>query len=149
VDVSERPDDPSIGPDDTIYRRIPHGAGGNFVVSDDALGRQRPSSGLFVPDEDGVSVYLASILSGHDLGPESLLRDSTNGVAGASVGTVREVELGVARDAWPDDADEPEHKRNAAHCLIVGLNDLGSSARKKRQSKLAKKFDIVLDPPVE
>jgi hypothetical protein len=57
-------------------------------------------------------------------------------VVGFSVADVRSLRLGVRNDLWPKDVIDPDHPRYCAHALIVGLGDLGKSARIKIQKKL-------------
>lgn len=99
--MPEKADDPSIGDDEIVYRRIPNVAQSAFIVVDEGTGKRRPTTAIFRPDEDGVSVYCDSILRQYKLDEKSLIRDPLNGVLSLTVGDVRAEDLGVASDAWP------------------------------------------------
>jgi hypothetical protein len=95
-------------------------------------------SGAFEPDPDGVSVYVHTILAAHGLGPSDVALAPGQSVAGFSVGDLRSIGLGIRPDPWPSDVPETDHKRNAAHALILGLNELGAKAQLKRRQQLAR-----------
>jgi len=67
------------------------------------------------------------------LGPDDVIKDPWNLVVSVEVGDVRSIGLGVRDDPLAVDIDEPEHPRNAAHALIVGLERLGRNERRGRQ----------------
>lgn len=118
-----------------------------MLAIDAVTGQRRPSSGAFKPDADGVSIYRASRLAATGLGVVAVVRDPWNVVVALGVGDVRAVPLGVRDDPWPDDIDEPEHPRNAAHALITGWQGLGKNERRRRQRALAEAPSLRLVYP--
>jgi hypothetical protein len=46
---------------------------------------------------------------------------------------VRSLSLDVCDDAWPAGVPDPDHPKHAAHALITGLYELGSSAQLRRR----------------
>ncbi len=92
-----------------------------------------------MPDEYGVSVYRERVLREDGLSAADLIRDPMNGVVSVTAQAVRSFGLGVVPDAWPESTDDPNHRRNAAHALIKGLERLG----KKRQQKLRRSLACV------
>ena len=107
-------------------------------MTDAITGEKRPSSGAFKPDEDGVSVYLESILIDNRLTVSDIVSRPNNLVVAIEVGDVRLIPpLGVHRDPWPSNIPDEHHPRNGAHALIVGWSDLSTSSRKDRQRQLA------------
>jgi hypothetical protein len=140
-------DDPSIPSDELLYRRIPQGTS-NFVAIDQITGARKPSSGVFKPDTDGISVYRHTMLLENGLGPSDLVRQPLNLIVSVTVEDVRSLDLGVHDDAWPCDADEPNHLRNATHALIVGMAKMGKNERIRTQKKLASlpSIKFVVDP---
>ncbi len=113
-----------------------------MVAVDQATGERRPSSGSFKPDADGVSVYQESVVRAHGLGPADLVRSSLNLVVEVLVGELRTIELDVQPDPWPGDTDDPNHPRNAAHALIVGMEQLAKKARLNKQRALVRLASI-------
>lgn len=141
------PDDPSITDDEIMYRRIAHAASADMITTDTESGARMPSSGVFkCRDVDGVSVYLDSVLVQAGLGPADLLRAPTNAVCSLRAGTARSNALGVVRDPWPPDTDDPSHPRHAAHALVTGMNRLGSKAARRVARELARRAVLVIDP---
>lgn len=130
-------DDPSIGDDDVLYRRLANGLA-DMVSVDQVTGIRRPTSGAFRPDEDGISVYRSSVLAAADMGPSDVVVMPLNLVIGVEVGDVRGISLGVLNDPWPSGIPDAGHARNAAHALIVGLETLGRNERRRRQQQLSK-----------
>ncbi len=58
-------------------------------------------------------------------------------MVGFSVEDLRSIFLGVKDDPWPQDVSDPKNPIYAAHALIKGLNELGSSQMKKRRKLLS------------
>lgn len=132
-------DDPAIPDEDSVLRRLSD-SGPNMVTIDLATGVCRPTSGAFrcKPDEDGVSVYRESVLAAAGLTAAALVKAPQNLVLSLGIAEVRSrAHLGVGNDPWPQDVDEPDHPRNAAHALIVGWTGLTKSQRRERQVALA------------
>ena len=128
-------DDPAIPDEESLLRRLSD-AGPNMVAVDPLTGARRPSSGAFKPDPD-ISVYRSSVLAAHDLDARALLKAPQNLVVSIDVADVRHhASLGVCDDPWPQDVDDPNHPRNAAHALIVGWAGLTKSQRRERQRAL-------------
>lgn len=144
---SGRLDDPSIPGDEALYRRIANAASIDFVATDPVTGARTPSSGVFKSnDADGISVYLESTMSNAGLGPADLLRVPNNAVCSVRAASARINDLGVVRDPWPSDADDPSHPRHGAHALITGMNHLGSKAARRVARSLASNASMVIDP---
>jgi hypothetical protein len=144
--VSPPEDDTTIPDDDALYRRVPH-RGHDFWFRDVATGEGRPTSGVFMPDPDGLSVYRRSILHENKLSAVDVTIDpTTNAVVSVNVGDVRSLGLRVWNDAWPADSDG--HARDVAHTLVKGLDGLGKNAQLRRRRDLAKLPSIVLVYPV-
>lgn len=142
--MQELPDDPTIKDDEILYRRIPNAS---FMVIDELTQVRRPTSAVFSPDKDGLSVYIESILSQHKLCERDVQTRPGSGVLSLVVADVRAEGLGVTPDAWPEETDDPAHLRNAAHALVVGFRSLSKGQRKLKQYALIKKCKILIDPP--
>ncbi len=83
-----------------------------------------PSGGIpgddpSIPDEDGVSVCRGSVLAAAGLAADAVVRAPQNLVLRLGIGEVRSrAGLRVRDDPWPQDIEEADHPRNAAHALI-------------------------------
>ncbi len=128
-------DDPDIPDTDALFRRLSD-SGPSMVAVDLETGERRPTSGAFKPDDDGVSVFRRGLLHAAGLGPDDVIKNPWNLVVSVDVGDIRSIGLGARDDPWPSDIDEPEHPRNAAHALIVGLERLSRGQRRRRQQVL-------------
>lgn len=129
-------DDPAIPDEESLLRRLSD-AGPNMIAADPLTGVRRPTSGAFKPDPD-VSVYRDSVLASYGLDARALVKVPQNLVVSIEVRDVRQhAGLGVRDDPWPQDVDDPDHPRNAAHALIVGWSGLTRSQRRERQRALA------------
>ncbi|HRY11183.1 MAG TPA: hypothetical protein P5544_14545 [Candidatus Nanopelagicales bacterium] len=131
--MSGHADDPTISDDDSVLRRVPQEP--NFVVWDEQTGAERPSTGSFRVDEDGVSVFLLSVLRD--------LPDPCRSVADADpdrpgrcielpVGACRDRGMGVARDP----VDEPP--LGTAHALILAPAEMGKRRFQKQLAEIAR-----------
>ena len=109
------PDDPTIEPDDLVYRRVRDGGNINVVLNAD--GERVASSAAFEDDADGISVFLRSTLVSAGLGPGDVI-DGFAGyvVATLLVKTVRDLGVGVHRD--PNPAVARPMPCDVAHCLL-------------------------------
>ncbi|MER6007421.1 hypothetical protein ABT120_53395 [Nonomuraea angiospora] len=131
--------DLAIPDDEVVYRRLKRGDA-DWIFVDSITGARRPTSGAFLPDEDGVSVYRFSVLKDNGLSASALIREPDNQIASVEVGDVRTIEgLDVHDDPWPPgtEHDEPDHLRHAAHALIVGWDGLSRKARYRAQKAIA------------
>jgi len=146
VDAPPSTDDLCINGEDLVFRRIAHADSVDMVTVDQVDGSRRPSSGVFIANEDGLSVYLSMILAHFALGPEALLRAPNNAVLSLAVSVLRSHGLGVVPDAWPSDTDDPKHLRNAAHALVTGIDRFGSKAERRVRQALARSATLVIDP---
>lgn len=144
--MQELSDDPKISNDEILYRRIPNVEHASFMVIDEVTRVRRPTSAVFRPDNDGLSVYIDSILRQHGLTERDVQTRLASGVLSLVVGDVRAEELGVVPDAWPKDTDDPDHLRNAAHALIVGFQSLSKRQLRVKQHALIKQCTVVIDP---
>jgi hypothetical protein len=135
-------DDPGIPGSELLFRRISRSGDTSMIITDEVSGDRTISSGAFVMDDDGCSVYLASILSSSNLGPEDLAVAPQNVVISLTAKTVRAAGLGVRLDPWPPEGGT--HPRNAAHGLITNVHGLGSKkARSARRSLAAAAVFVV------
>lgn len=144
--MQELADDPTVDDGEILYRGIPNVGQASFMVTDEVTKVRRPTSAVFRPDKDGLSVYVDSILRQHELTEQDVQTRPESGVLSLTVGDVRAEELGVAPDAWPEDTDNPTHLRNAAHALVVGFRSLSKSQLKLKQYALIGKCQILIDP---
>lgn len=141
-------DDSSISDDDWLYRWVPAFEPSMIArdsVTGDVIG---PTSGAFQPDTNGTSVYLESVLLENDLSAQDATHAETDSVWAISVSelrSIREVDgsgrtygLGLRRDAFPQDVDDPEHPRYVAHALITGLLEMPKKPRIRAQRGLAR-----------
>lgn len=131
-----------IGDEEFVYRRLPT-KNPNWVYTDPITGERRPTSGAFMPDSDGVSVYQEQVLVSHGLTAAHVVKAPENlivslGVADIrSVVTKREVALDVEADAWPFGESAEAPRRDVAHALIIGWTGLSNSQRRASQLGLA------------
>lgn len=103
-------DDPTIAPDDPLWRRIPP----TWVVFDENLGRKRPTSAAFDNARNGsaMSVVLGRTVQESGRTPESALASHRDFLlASITAGLARQLGQIVARDPLPD---EP------AHAVVAG-----------------------------
>ena len=138
--------DEAISDSAILYRRIYDIGSTSWIVVDQVTGERRPCSGAFMPDDDGLSVYLGSVLADQGLGPEDLVRNPMNGVVSLGVSDVRGLELGVVADPWPATTDEKPHLRDAAHALVKGLESLGKKRQHRMRQTLASTANFVYPP---
>ena len=127
-----------IPDEDSIFRRL---GGSRMTCIDSVTGEERPTSGAFMPDpnEDGVSVYRASVLDAMGLTWTVVIRNQSTRVVELGVSDVRAIEpLDVEPDPWPNEMDEADHARNAAHALITGWVGHSKNQRHKLAQSLAK-----------
>lgn len=144
--MQELINDPTIDNDEILYRRIPNVEQGSFMAIDEATMVRRPTSAVFRPDKDGLSVYLDSILRKYELTERDVQTRPESGVLSLTVGDIRAEGLGIARDAWPNGKDDSNHLRDAAHALVVGFRSLTKSERRLKQHALISRCQILIDP---
>lgn len=126
-------DDPTIGNDAWLWRRIPS----RHFFFDENLGRIRPSKAAFENDDDGhpMSVVLADLVTTSGRGPAHVLHGHGGfALAQITAGLARSKQQGVQRDSLPD---EP------AHALVFGKKT--ESVRRT----FAKACEWVVPPPVD
>ncbi len=152
VDGWEEPaegDDSSIPDDEILLRWVP-AFDPNLLARDSDTGEVLgPTSGAFSPDTDGASVYIDSLMQTEGLESRDIRHAETDSVWALRVAEVRELALGVRRDPWPTDVDDPEHPRYAAHALITGLLGVSKKSRIRAQRGLARATSLtcVFLPP--
>lgn len=152
IDGREGPaegDDPTIPDDELLLRWVP-AFDPNLLARDSATGEiLGPTSGAFSPDTDGASVYLDSLVQAEGLEARDIRHAETDSVWTLRVNDVRELALGVLRDPWPNDVNDPEHPRYAAHALITGLLGVSKKSRIRAQRGLARAASLtcVFLPP--
>lgn len=125
-----RPDDPSVGNDEVLYRYSPSIPFRNWTVVDQETMEVRIALGALHWDADGISCYRKLILNQHGMDWPDVKREPRNGVFSLVVGDVRAKGLGVAFDPNPE-TDQP-HPRDVAHTLIV---DCGMPRRANRDAR--------------
>jgi hypothetical protein len=136
-------DDANILSEEILLRRV-NTKNPNMWKVDFVTGKKRVSSAAFAYQNDGVSVYREKVLRNFNLVPKDILLKPTEVVLGIQVENVRSCTcLGVRDDPWPQGIQDEYHLRNAAHALIVGWNEISTSARKKYQRYLATKACII------
>ncbi|MDX2762850.1 hypothetical protein [Streptomyces europaeiscabiei] len=142
-------DDSTIPNEELLLRWVPAFNPALLVRDSDTNEVIGPSSAAFAPDTDGASVYLDSLVQANSLEPPDVTHAPTDSVWTLPVGQVRELNLGVRRDPWPQDVDDPEHPRYAAHALITGLLGLSKKQRIRAQKGLARSTSLkcVFMPP--
>lgn len=132
-------DDLTIDGEETLYRRV---QGNNTnTIFDSNQDRWRPSSAAFEIRDDGMSVFLASIVEAHALTPADVAHGHPGyHVAQVFVHQCRQLSLGVVGDP----IDPPHHPCDPAHALVRG--DGSRQQLKKTSSKLAKQAVFVIGP---
>lgn len=135
-------DDPSISDDDYVYRRIARDPVNTKQEGDGV----RASSAAFEDKDDGISVFLESVMAGRGLRmPADVVHGKPVGrfvVARLSVRELRDLDCGITRD--PDPPGEAPHPCNPAHAL-VHLPPIGKAASKRLRGRIARAAEI-LDP---
>ena len=129
--MHEYADDPTIGDDEELWRRIPP----LWVIHDDTRGGWRPTSQAFHDHPDGspMSVFLASVMLAAQRPPTDAIHGHEHKdfhLASISAGFARSLDQLVVRDPQED---EP------AHGSVVGQ-------KKKACRKLAKAATWVIPP---
>jgi hypothetical protein len=92
--MQELTDDSTISDGEILYRRIPNVGHASFMLIDEVTNIRRPTSAVFRPDKDGLSVYLDSILRQHELTERDVQTRPESGVLSLTVGDVRAEEPG-------------------------------------------------------
>lgn len=131
--MSDPVDDPTISDDDDLLRRVPRSP--SFVVWDEQTGTERPATGSFRIDENGVSGYLLSALRAVQ-DPCRTVADRDSERPGRCielrVRSCRAWGMGVVRDP----VDEPP--LGFAHALILAPVDAGKRRFQKQLSEIAR-----------
>jgi hypothetical protein len=92
-----------------------------------------PSSAAFMPDSDGLSVYLDGRLVELGLGPSNIRTAESQVVAGLSAETITSLDLWLVADP---EKDGPQ-PLGQAHALIKGWEELSGKQRKRTARELA------------
>ncbi len=135
-----KPDDPSIGNDEVLYRYSPSIPHQNWTVTDQATEKIYITLAALSWDPDGISCYRQLILQKHGLDWSDIKREPRNGVFSLVVQDIRDEGLGVAFDPNPE-TDRP-HPRDVAHTLIVDC-ELPKKANKAARERLALGAKII------
>lgn len=106
----------SVAEDDILCRRVRNQP--SFLPTDPLTGLIRVSSGAFQPDEDGLSVYLLSVLNSAGLDEGAVRTRPDDVIVGLRASVVRRLDLQVRRDPVLDSV--PWHPRDDAHALVTG-----------------------------
>lgn len=140
-------DDPTVAEADVLLRRVYDSGNTNFVSIDQVTRERVPTSASFrvQADEDGLSLYLESVLGAAGLDANAVVAAPMNAVAALRAQAIRALGLGVVRDPFPADVPDPDHPRHAAHALAVGWPG-GRSARHRLSQQLARAARLVIDP---
>lgn len=112
-----KPDDPSVGNAEVLYRYSPSIPHKHWTVVDQETKEIQIALAALSWDDDGISCYREPILHKHGLSWPDVKREARNGVFSLVVQDVRRELLGVAFDPYPEGGDG--HLRDAAHTLIV------------------------------
>lgn len=133
-----KPDDPSVGNDEVLYRYSPSIPHRNWTVVDQETKEIQIALAALSWDDDGISCYREPILLEHGLTWVDIKREAKNGVFSLVVQDIRRESLGAAFDPYPENSDG--HPRDAAHTLIVdcGLPKKQNKAARERLALGAK-----------
>jgi hypothetical protein len=140
-----KPNDPSVGGDEVLYRyspRIPHKY---WTVIDQETQEVQITLAALHWDDDGISCYRKLVLNQHGMDWPAIKREPKNGVFSLVAGDVRTQGLGVAFDPNPE-SDQP-HPRDAAHTLIVDCGMPRRANREARESLAATAIIIHMGEP--
>ena len=129
-----KPDDPSIGNHEVLYRYSPSIPHKYWTVTDQETQQISITLAALSWDDDGISCYRELILHQHGLDWSDVKREPKNGVFSLVVQDIRDQQLGVAFDPNPE--TEKPHPRDVAHTLIVDCG-LPRKANKVAREKLA------------
>jgi hypothetical protein len=142
-------DDPTIADAERLLRRVHR----KSIVLDRNQNRWRPSSAAFDDDDDGISVFLSSVITEQLGRPEgdALIDHPEHSLVAFTAGQVRSdllsPPLGVKRD--PEPLSAIPHPCSAAHALMVGLvrgKPGDKQQRKPLAAKIAREW-VVANPP--
>lgn len=125
-------DNASVGPEETMLRRIASLADPNLVARDEATGEVRLKSGAFSYDDDGCSTYRRERLEELGLQPLDLIEKPVQAVVALPAARVRDVGLGIRADPQPV---PPPYQ--PAHALLV-QNGLSNKGRQQAFSALGR-----------
>jgi hypothetical protein len=133
-----KPDDPSIGNDEVLYRYSPSIPHKHWTIVDQETKEIQITLAALSWDDDGISCYRERILQEHGLSWADTKREARNGVFSLVAQDIRTESLGVAFDPYPESGDG--HPRDAAHTLIVdcGLPKKQNKAARERLAVVAK-----------
>ncbi|WP_156664556.1 hypothetical protein [Mycobacterium sp. 852002-51057_SCH5723018] len=126
---------------DELLRRIPSLTNDDFYAINTQTGERQLTSACFKlrPDESGLSVYSKTVIDRLGLTYAAVCRKPLNAVASISGTEPPRHGLRTDPDPWPEDVPEPEHPRNAAHALIMGI----AAMERGQQRDLARAFAAV------
>jgi hypothetical protein len=135
-----KPDDPSIGAEEIVYRYSPSIPHQNWTITDQATQEVSIALAALKWDDDGISCYRKLVLEANGLDWSHVKREPRNGVFTLVVRDIRAVGLGIAFDPNPETAQP--HPRDAAHTLIV---DCGLPKKENRvaRERLAASAKII------
>ena len=112
--------------------------GPSMLVTDQVTGMQRPTSGAFRPDKDGLSVYRHDRLADNKLTVADVIRHPQNVVAALAAGEIRAMEdLAIVDDPYPNAGTPDDHPRDVAHALVVGWATLSKNQRIRKQKAMS------------
>lgn len=135
-------DDPTIDDSDVAYRRV-RADNVNGRVQDGVL---VATSAAFEDHDDGMSVFLESVLADLGLDWRSVPPGDGYWVARLKVGALRAAGCGVTRD--PDPGDAPPHPCNPAHALVHLPGGLSRNGARRKQREI-KELAVVSDPATQ
>jgi len=126
---------------DELLRRIPSLTNGDFYAINTKTGERRFTSACFKlhPDETGLSIYSKTVIELLDLTLAAVCRKPHNAVASIPGAEPPRRGLRTDPDPWPQDVPEPEHPRNAAHALIMGI----TAMERPQQRDVARAFAAI------
>jgi hypothetical protein len=135
-----KPDDPSIPPEEALYRRVPAVPYVGMALLDEDSGEVTFKRGAFKWDNDGCSCNRHSVLVANQLTWQDVKKKPEHGVMRLRVSDVRENGMGVADDPWPD-VPEPM-PADVAHALIVA-HGLSNRQRDRALSAIARRAELM------
>jgi hypothetical protein len=123
---------------DELLRRVPSLSNNDFYAKNTETGERQLTSACFKlgRDETGLSIYSKTTIERRNLTCADVCRKPHNAVASIPGSEPPRRGLTTEPDPWPDDVPEPEHPRNAAHALIMGIADMAPN----KQRQLARDF---------
>ena len=131
-------DDPGIGDDDLLHRRVLDRE--DMVVVDDTLQRWTPLNAAIRFDPDGMSVYLDSVLAASGRGPAAVAAQRSGSIVfSVKASEPRSLGLGVLHTPAGPRTDPVAF----AHGVIVGDPVWSDAELRRRRNRLRARFVLT------